>query len=109
MVRSDPEFAIQILTLSETKFARAFLKSVLFSAINLTMPDFHRIIKTEYDISGLDRSLIDGHPQLGLLTADTGAGKISNLQQNLERNQETQAYRSRSEVFSELKYRNGRH
>ena len=62
--------------MSETKFARAFLKSVLFSAINLTMPDFHRIIKTEYDISGLDRSLIDGHPQL---TADTGACKISNL------------------------------
>ena len=57
------------------------------------MPDFHRFIKTEYDISGLDRSIIDGHPQLGLLTADTGAGKISNLQQNLERNQETQAYR----------------
>ena len=65
--------------MSETELAKVFLKSVLFSAISLTMPDFHRFIKTEYDISGLDRSLIDGHPQLGLQTAERGACKISNL------------------------------
>ena len=79
MVKSDPEFAITILTMSETELAKVFLKSVLFSAISLTMPDFHRFIKTEYDISGLDRSLIAGHPQLGLQTAERGACKISNL------------------------------
>ena len=65
--------------MSETELAKVFFKSVLFSAISLTMPDFHRFIKTEYDISGLDRSLIDGHPQLGLQTAERGACKISNL------------------------------
>ena len=43
------------------------------------MSEFHIFIKTEYDISGQDRSLIDGHPRLGLQTAERGAYKISNL------------------------------
>ena len=48
---SDPEFAMTILTMSETELAIAFLKSVLFIA-------YARFIKTDHCISGLHRGMV---------------------------------------------------